>query len=259
MLEYFRCRGVTGCTLKEFATLRERRDMKVLVSGYHNPHYDTVTEYMEWAVRALGHEVVVYDDRRHLLPGRIRYRVPWLRRLDLGILNRRLVLLARREKPVLALVTGGDRILGRTVDFLKTRGIFTALWTTDPLVDRREILAAAPHYDHVFCQGTESMEVLQKAGAENARGFPWGATLRGTTPFRFPRKRRSFTVTTWFSSVPGTPNGRPFQKSSAISTSPSGARAGRCCLSARRFVSTSGALTPRPDSGGKSIRQAGSS
>ena len=148
--------------------------MKVLVSGYHNPHYDTVTEYMEWAVRALGHEVVVYDDRRHLLPGRIRYRVPWLRRLDLGILNRRLVLLARRERPVLALVTGGDRISGRTVEFLKARGILTALWTTDPLVDRPGILRAAQHYDHVFCQGTESVEALQKAGAENARWLPVG-------------------------------------------------------------------------------------
>ena len=58
--------------------------MKILFSGYHNPHYETVTEYMERALRALGHEVIVYDDRRHIIPGRIRSRVGWLNRLDLA-------------------------------------------------------------------------------------------------------------------------------------------------------------------------------
>jgi hypothetical protein len=97
--------------------------MKILFSGYHNPHYETVTEYMERALRALGHDVVVYDDRRHVIPGRIRSRVGWLHRLDLAFINRGLADAARREAADAVVVTGGDRILPETVDRIRAMGI----------------------------------------------------------------------------------------------------------------------------------------
>jgi len=148
--------------------------MKILFSGYHNPHYETVTEYMERALRALGHAVVVYDDRRHVIPGRIRSRVGWLNRLDLACINRGLVETARREAVDAVVVTGGDRILAETVDRIRSMGIVTALWTTDPPRGRMPHLEAAPRYDHVFCQGSEFVDLLRERGIDSARWLPVG-------------------------------------------------------------------------------------
>ena len=148
--------------------------MKILFSGYHNPHYETVTEYMERALRALGHDVVVYDDRRHVIPGRIRSRVGWLHRLDLAFINRGLADAARREAADAVVVTGGDRILPETVDRIRAMGIVTALWTTDPPKGCVPHLRAAPHYDHIFCQGSEFVDLLRENGANGARWLPVG-------------------------------------------------------------------------------------
>jgi len=46
--------------------------MKVLISSYHNPNFVTISEYIEEAIRALGHRLYVFNDRNHLIPGRIR-------------------------------------------------------------------------------------------------------------------------------------------------------------------------------------------
>ena len=148
--------------------------MKILFSGYHNPHYETVTEYMERALRALGHEVVVYDDRRHVIPGRIRSRIGWLQRLDLERINRRLVETARREAVDAVMVTGGDRILAETVDRVRSMGIVTVLWTTDPPKGRVPHLEAAPCYHHIFCQGSEFVDLLRENGTNAARWLPVG-------------------------------------------------------------------------------------
>jgi spore maturation protein CgeB len=148
--------------------------MKILFSGYHNPHYETVTEYMERALRALGQEVIVYDDRRHIIPGRIRSRCGWLNRLDLACINHRLVEAARQEAVDAVVVTGGDRILAETVKSIRSMGITTALWTTDPPRGSVPILRAAPFYDHVFCQGTEFVDLLREHGIDSAQWLPVG-------------------------------------------------------------------------------------
>jgi spore maturation protein CgeB len=148
--------------------------MKILFSGYHNPHYETVTEYMERALRALGHEVIVYDDRRHIIPGRIRRRVGWLNRLDLASINRRLVEAARREAVAAVVVTGGDRILAEAVNRIRSMGITAVLWTTDPPRGSVPILRAAPFYDRIFCQGTEFVDLLREDGIDSARWLPVG-------------------------------------------------------------------------------------
>ena len=73
--------------------------MKILLSGYHNPHYETVTEYAESAIRALGHVLAIYDDRQHVIPGRIRHCVPWVDWMDIIVINRRLLRIARKAWP----------------------------------------------------------------------------------------------------------------------------------------------------------------
>jgi spore maturation protein CgeB len=146
--------------------------MKILFSGYHNPHFATITEYMEGAIRSLGHELIVFDDRQHIIPGRVRWYIQWLYHYDLRRINRKIVSLAIQTKPDIAIVTGGHRIRSESVEMLKDSGIRTALWTIDAPLNFGPIINAAPHYDHIFCQGTEAVELLHISGITGAQWLP---------------------------------------------------------------------------------------
>ncbi|MBN2570312.1 MAG: glycosyltransferase [Deltaproteobacteria bacterium] len=146
--------------------------MKILLSGYHNPHFWTITEYIEQAIRSLGHDLYIFDDRQHIIPGRIRRRVAWINAIDRGYINRKLLSLAWQKRPDVAIVTGGHRIAASTIGTLKKYGIKTVLWTIDAPLDFQPILDAASRYDHIYCQGTEAMELLERAGIHGAHWLP---------------------------------------------------------------------------------------
>ncbi|MBW2341107.1 MAG: glycosyltransferase [Deltaproteobacteria bacterium] len=146
--------------------------MRVLFSGFHNPHFITITEYIESAIKALGHDLIIFDDRRHIIPGIIRQRMQWLHQFDLQHINKEMVSLASKTKPDVAIVTGGHRITGLTVKSLKDNGIVTVLWTIDAPLNFQPILDVASYYDHVFCQGTEAIELLNHAGIKGAIWLP---------------------------------------------------------------------------------------
>ncbi|MCU0561211.1 MAG: glycosyltransferase [Desulfobacterales bacterium] len=138
--------------------------MRILLSGYHNPHYLTVTEYIERAIRQLGHELIVFNDRDHILPGRLRERLPLLQAISLAEINRRLVRLALRTRPDLILVTGGHRIMRGALNRLRGHGFHLVLWTTDhPRSDDRMQTTAAL-FHHVFCQGSEYVDIFRRRG-----------------------------------------------------------------------------------------------
>jgi spore maturation protein CgeB len=146
--------------------------MKILFSSHHNPHFFTITEYLEKAIRLLGHELIIFEDRQHVLPGRIRKRLPLLDRLDRKMINKKLLLLAGDAKPDVAIVAGGHRISSETISILKSHGIVCILWTIDPPQNFQPIIDAAPFYDHIFCQGTEVIELLDNAGIKGAQWLP---------------------------------------------------------------------------------------
>jgi len=148
--------------------------LKILLSGHHNPHFETVTEYIERAICSLGHDLIPFEDRQYALPGRLRQRVPFLQRWDLQRINQRLIAIARESQADLTLVTGGHRILAETVQSLNDRGAVTALWTTDPPLEFGEILRAAPYYSHIFCQGTEANEIIAAKGVHRSAWLPMG-------------------------------------------------------------------------------------
>jgi spore maturation protein CgeB len=146
--------------------------MKVLFSGHHNPHFITITEYLEKAVQSLGHELIVFEDRQHTIPGRIRERLHLLDQYDLKIINSKMLSLASAAKPDIAIVTGGHRISGETIKKLKNDGVVSILWTIDPPLYFQPILEVAPFYDHIFCQGTEAIELLDRVGIKYAQWLP---------------------------------------------------------------------------------------
>jgi spore maturation protein CgeB len=146
--------------------------VRILISGYHNPHFLSFTEYIEKAAQSLGHEVIIFDDRRHLIPGRVRYRFRRLNDLDLLFINRNFLSVALDTKPQLVVVTGGFRISGDSIRLLKKEGIKTLLWTTDPPVHFEPVAKSAPFYDVVCCHGTEAIEILKSIGVAEARWLP---------------------------------------------------------------------------------------
>jgi len=146
--------------------------MKVLFTGHHNPHYPTITEYIEQALEALGHEIVILDEGRYLLPGRVRQRSRFIERVDLSWFNRKVLRACERFRPDWFIASGAERILPSTVAALKGRGTRTVLWTTDAPMHFAPILRGAPAYDHVFCQGTEAIDILRETGISRLSWLP---------------------------------------------------------------------------------------
>ncbi len=146
--------------------------MRILFSGHHNPHFFTITEYLEKAVRSLGHELIIFEDRQHTIPGRMRRYSSFLNQLDLKIINNKMHSLAEKTKPDIAIVTGGHRIFADTINKLKDQGVVCVLWTIDAPLNFQPIFDAAPAYDHIFCQGTEAIELLDKAEIKGAQWLP---------------------------------------------------------------------------------------
>jgi spore maturation protein CgeB len=150
-------------------------NMKILFSGYHNPRFITITEYMERAIEKLGHVLITFDDRKFLVPGRISRRIEPLLRWDLARINKDLISSAAKHVPDAYIALGGDRVSGEAVEAIRSRGIRTALYTTDPPVRFQPVLAAAPHYDFIFCAGTEAMEILESNGIRHTEWIPFAS------------------------------------------------------------------------------------
>ncbi len=146
--------------------------MIILFSGYHNQYFLTITEYMENAISSLGHELFVFDDRRHIVPGRIRKNSPWLHRFDLEHINRQLIRLVSKVMPDIAIVTGGHRIMSSAVKKMQDSGVVTVLWTIDAPLYFQPIIDVAPCYNQIFCQGTEAIELLTRSGVSGAQWLP---------------------------------------------------------------------------------------
>jgi spore maturation protein CgeB len=59
-----------------------------------------------------------------------------------------------------------------TVKYLKNLGIIRILWTIDPPRFFQPLIDVAPFYDHIFCQGTEAIKLLDSVGIKGAQWLP---------------------------------------------------------------------------------------
>jgi len=147
--------------------------MKIIFCGYHNPHFMTVTEYAEHAIRALGCDLVTFNDADFLIPGRIRSAFKPLADFDLKRLNNKLVGLNKLHRPDICVVCDGYRILPECVREIKRMGITVVLWTMDLPRDSQSLVRSAAEYDYIFCAGTEAIEILSKHNIVNLNWLPF--------------------------------------------------------------------------------------
>jgi spore maturation protein CgeB len=147
--------------------------MKFIFSAYHNPHYRTITEYMEAAIRLEGHECASFDNRAFMLPGRTRSALPTLARLDGWWLNKRLYGFTKKHRPDVFIEEGGTRIAAATVAAIGRLGTRTVLWTTDAPTDFGPIAESAGAYHTVLCSGSEAIDLLDRKGAKCAGLLPY--------------------------------------------------------------------------------------
>jgi spore maturation protein CgeB len=146
--------------------------MRILISGYHNPNFISMTEYIERAFSSRGHDLIVFNDRDHIFPGRLRDRFASLEAVSLAWLNRRLIRLAKRCQPDLVVVTGGHQMTSTGLRGLIGKGFRVVLWTTDPPQESDRIRKTVGNYNHVFCLGTEYIEIFNKMGFAGAQWLP---------------------------------------------------------------------------------------
>ena len=146
--------------------------MRILLSSFHNPNFITITEYIESAIKNLNHELIRFDDRQHIVPGRLRYKVKWLSRLDRKYLNKNFISNAIKTKPEIAIIAGGHRIRKSSIQTLNDQNIKTVLWTIDAPINFRPIQRVAAAYNNVFCQGSEAIQLFKENNIKNAHWLP---------------------------------------------------------------------------------------
>jgi spore maturation protein CgeB len=147
--------------------------VKILVSGFHNPLYPTIVEYIENAVKSIGHNLISFDDHQYIFPGRVRTLLPRLNRWDSNHVNRKLYNLVAKEKPDLVIITQGFLVLKETVNKIRNLGIPVILWVIDAPINFSNILDTGPYYDFIFCGGTEAIEIFEKLGYKNIEWLPF--------------------------------------------------------------------------------------
>lgn len=147
--------------------------MKILFSSNRNPHFLTFTDYIEKELKQNSCDVVFFENRDFLLPGRLNDRVPFLKGWDLKQLNQRLLSVATSCRPDIFLEAGGWNILPDTLEALNKRGIKTVLWTVDPPRVFDPIIKSAPSYSYVFTQGSEAYEILAQYDIKELHWMPF--------------------------------------------------------------------------------------
>jgi len=167
--------------------------MKILFSGYHNPNFITITEYIEEAIKNIGHELVAFDDRQHIIPGRIRQRIKFANSYDLQHINKKFVSLSVLTKPDIAIVTGGHRIQPKSIKELKDNGLKTVLWTIDAPVNFKPIIEVASCYDHIFCGGTEAQVIFNRNKILNTNWLPFACASKFHRPLTLtPEEKKKY-------------------------------------------------------------------
>ena len=156
--------------------------MKIVLSAASNPRFEALPEYLKAALERLGHDVLLFDHRRFLLPGRVRARLPRLDLLDRRRLNARLLRTVRRERPDRVIVNQGMVLEGRTIEQIRARGTRCVNWFSDFPAELEKGLAVAPSYDAFYLGSSYAVLRHREAGHRHAAWLPFACDPRAHRP-----------------------------------------------------------------------------
>ncbi|MFQ5876158.1 MAG: glycosyltransferase [Acidobacteriota bacterium] len=164
--------------------------MKVLLSCAPNGAFEALPDYLTSALRRLGHEVLLFDHRGFLLPGRIRSRIGWIDRAERTRINARLLALARSARPDIVVVNQGTVLEPRTIEAVRERGIRCVNWFSDFPAEFERGLETAPAYDAFYLGSSYAALRHAEAGHLHAHWLPFACDPEVHRPVPRPRRGR---------------------------------------------------------------------
>lgn len=136
------------------------------------------------ALRELGHEVLIFDERCYyqfplrVLPRVIATRIadslPGLLQREHQAMNRALRQLAQSTRPALVIVEKGLHVSSETLQAISALGTVTANWFPDDLQHLDWIRRMAPYYTYFLSFDPYTIGVLREEGLHNIHYLPLG-------------------------------------------------------------------------------------
>ncbi|HBG60268.1 MAG: hypothetical protein A2Y03_05345 [Omnitrophica WOR_2 bacterium GWF2_38_59] len=152
--------------------------MKILYISNHNPHFDNTNVFREDAIKQLGHELIFFEDRSFLFPGRLRDSCEFIRNIDLNFIGNKLIKTIKENSPDVCLFVGGGAFKTQVFKDIQDLNVKSILLTTDPLnsLYTEHISKNAFYFDHIFYSGTEAKTLLDKLGYYNSSWLPFACS-----------------------------------------------------------------------------------
>jgi spore maturation protein CgeB len=144
--------------------------VKIIFAGWHNPNFESITEYSEKALMELGHEVFSFEYRQYIVPGILRDKFPFINKLDNDRINAKLINTVKRLRPDLVFVLQGANILPGTIDHIrKFCKVPCVNWFIDYPPNFDIAQKVFKHYDHFFVSTSYAMIKHRELGNTTVR------------------------------------------------------------------------------------------
>jgi spore maturation protein CgeB len=146
--------------------------MKFIVSIPGMAHTIPMNTYVPQALRALGHEVIVYNHERDNLAERIRQKISFSN--FIAYKNKQLLQLIDTEKPNVFFSIYGRTQDHSTIEAIKARKVKTVSWWLNDPFELGFKLAPSAAYDFYFSNSLYTQDEYRKQGVKNIHFLPVG-------------------------------------------------------------------------------------
>jgi len=158
--------------------------MRILWVGPYYSTFSVVGRLKVKALRSLGHEVTIFDNREVRLPllkllptpvsHRLRRKIKHLAELDIALMNKQLLHTVKIVKPDLVVAEKALNVSKLTIEEIGKMGIITANWFPDNLdyLDRMREMSRC--YSYFFHFDPYVVSILRGEGYKNVYYLPFG-------------------------------------------------------------------------------------
>lgn len=146
--------------------------MKFVVSIPGLAHTIPMNKFVPQSLRALGHEVLVYNHERDNFVEKMRQKLS--HSAFINYKNEQLLALLDKEKPDVFFSIYGRTQTAQTIEAIKKRNILTVSWWLNDPFELGFQLAPASHYDYYFSNSLYTQDTYRSKGVNNIHFLPVG-------------------------------------------------------------------------------------